>query len=355
MKKTVGKLAKAVRMAIPLGLYPYLVRRDVVGVFYHAVSDQRLPHIQHLYPPERVERFEAALRYIKKHYHPVTDEQIEAHRLHGRSLPRGALHLSFDDGFAECFTVARPLLLQHGIPCTFYVTSNWLDNQSMFYRNKASLCVEAIRQLAPDTVKMVVTSINNAMDTRLTDVASFSAWVMSLGGVDEPVIDMAARMLGIDMAEYLRDRQPYMTRAQVQQLHSDGFTVGAHTRRHIKIAQLAPQEAEAEIVGSAQDVQQITGTQRVHFSFPYSATGVGRDWLADLRSRHPFLGLFFDTRDLQLDEPFMVNRIWAEKAAYRATGAQTNLPDLLHAAYRAEAYKAMQGQAAGAEPAIEPG
>lgn len=355
MRKTAGKLAKALRKAIPLGLYPYLIRRDVVGVFYHAVSDQRLAHIQHLYPPERVERFEAALRYIKKHYHPVTDAQIEAHRLHGRSLPRRALHLSFDDGFAECFTVARPLLLQHGIPCTFYVTTDWLDNRSMFYRNKASLCVEAIRQLAPDTVKMVLTSINNAMDTRLTDAASFSAWVMGLGAVDEPVIDMAARMLGIDMAEYLRDRQPYMSRAQVQQLHGEGFTIGAHTRRHIKIAQLSAREAEAEIVGSAEDVQQITGAQRVHFSFPYSATGVERAWLAELRKRHPFLGLLFDTRDLQIDETFMVNRVWAEKAAYRTAGAQTNLPDLLHAAYRAEAYKAMPGQGAGAEPVAEPG
>lgn len=354
MKKLIGKVAKAVRMAIPLGLYPYLVRRDVVGVFYHAVSDQRLAHIQHLYPPERVERFEAALRYIKQRYHPVTDAELAAHRLQGRRLPRRALHLSFDDGFAECFTVVRPLLLQHGIPCSFYVTSNWLDNQSMFYRNKASLCVEAVGQLAPDTVKMVLTSINNAVETRLTSAEDLVRWVMGLGAADEPVIDMTARMLGIDMAEYLSERQPYMTRAQVQQLHRDGFTVGAHTRRHIKIAQLSPQEAEEEIISSAEDVRQLTGAETVHFSFPYSASGVDRAWLADLRQRHLGLGLLFDTRDLQTDRPFLVNRVWAEKAAYRTAGAQTNLPELLHAAYRAEAYKAMQGQAA-AEALAEPG
>ncbi|MCW5876642.1 MAG: polysaccharide deacetylase family protein [Anaerolineales bacterium] len=353
IKRAVGRLAKAVRMSTPLAAYPYLVRRDVVGIFYHAVSDERLAHIQHLYPPERVGRFEAALRYIKKHYHPVSDAELEAHRLQGRPLPRRALHLSFDDGFAECFTVARPLLLQYGIPCTFYITTDWIDNQRMFQRNKASLCIEAIGQLAPDAVKMVLTSLNNALETRLTSAADFKRWILGLAPEDEPVVDMAARMLGIDVNEYLRERQPYMTRQQIEQLQRDGFTIGAHTRKHTKLALLPPGEAEAELVESARIVQGITGTERVSFSFPYSATGLERSWLADLRRRHPFLGLFYDTRDLLEDEPFIVNRVWAEKAEHRGAGRETNLPALLHAAYRAEAYRAMHGWLGQPQQAVE--
>ena len=337
------RLAKGFRRSMPLSLYPYLIRRDVIGLFYHSVSNDRLPHIQHLYPPEPVARFESALRYIKKNYRPVSDAKLYAHRIDGKPLPPKAFHLSFDDGFAECYTVARPLLQEYGIPCTFFVTSGWVDNQSVFYRNKVSLCIEAARQLPHDAVRMVLTSINNAVDSKLSDVDDFEGWVRGLEAKEEPVIDMVAKMLGIDMKNYLQTNKPYMTREQIKELHNSSFTIGAHTRSHTKLSLLAPDQAEDEIVASARFVQEITGAERIPFSFPYSALGMDRNFLAVIRKRHPFLGLFYDTMDLQQDEPFIVSRIWAEKSAYRKAGTETNMPALLHAAYRAEAYAAMRG------------
>lgn len=346
------------RRSMPLSLYPYLIRRDVIGFFYHSVSDQPLPHIQHLYPPEPVARFKAALRYIKQHYHPVTDAQIFAHRMEGEPLPPRALHLSFDDGFAECYTVARPLLLQYEIPCTFFVTSGWIDNRGMFYRNKVSLCIEAARQLPRDAARMVITSLNNAVETKLSSIKDFGAWIKSLEPQDEPVIDMAAKMFGIDVPDYLKIQKPYITREQIRELHEDGFTIGAHTVSHTKLSLLSADKVEEEIVESARSVQAITSQEHVPFSFPYSGSGTDRSLLASIRTRHPFLGLFYDTMDLRQDEPFIVDRIWAEKSAYRNAGRETNLRALLHAAYRAEAYAALRGwrregeeEAAREEPA----
>lgn len=347
------RLAKGTRRSIPLWLYPYLVRRDVVAFFYHAVSDQRIPHIQPLYPPETSTRFEAGLRYIKKHFNPVGDQALFASRTQGSPLPRRALHLSFDDGFAECFTVARPLLLKHAIPCTFFITTEWVDNQRMFYRNKVSLCLERLAELPRDAAKMVFTSLNHALNIKLVDTASFEAWILGLEAKDEPVIDMAAKMFGLDIKDYLATRKPYLTRQQVLGLHNDGFTIGAHTRSHTKLGLLAPDQIETEIVESARYVQELTGAERIPFSFPFSATDIDRSLLATLRERHPFLGLFYDTRDLRGDAPFIVNRILCEKKTYRQSGRETNLPALLHAAYRAEAYAAMQ-RWRGARVAEEP-
>jgi peptidoglycan/xylan/chitin deacetylase (PgdA/CDA1 family) len=348
--KNLGRgLAKGLRRKMPLALYPSFIPRDVIGLFYHSISDARLPHVQHLYPPEPVARFEAALVYIKKNYNVVTDSQVEAARTSGKALPARALHLSFDDGFAECYTVARPLLLKHNLPCTFFITSGWVGNQRMFYRNKASLCIEQMRSLERDAAKMVITSVNNALDLNLPDAAAFEKWIKTLDAADEGVIDMTAKMLGVDVKQYLADRQPYMTAEQIAQLHADGFTVGAHTVRHAKLSSLSAEDAEREIVDSARAVQEITGQQRVPFSFPYSGTGMDRRLLADIRQRSPFLGLFYDTMDMNEDEPFIVNRIWAEKSAYRTAGAATNVPALIHAAYRAQAYAAMRGMRSGTE------
>lgn len=349
------RIAKGIRRSMPLSFYPYLIRRDVIGLFYHSVSDERLPHVQHLYPPESVKRFEAALNYIKTNYRPISEAKLFSHRIEGKPLPPRALHLSFDDGFADCFTIAKPLLQKYGIPCTFFITSSWVNNRSMFYRNKVSLCLEAALHLQHDAIKMVLTSINNAVDTRLAEIQDFESWIKSLEAKDEPVIDMVAKMLGIDVKDYLNRVKPYMTREQILELHNSGFTIGAHTQSHTKLSLLNSDQVEEEIVGSARFVQEITGAEKIPFSFPYSATGMDRKTLADIRQRDPFLGLFYDTMDLHVDEPFVVNRIWAEKKEYRQAGAKTNLPALLHAAYRAEAYAAMRGWrgANGEKPSLE--
>jgi len=71
------------------------------------------------------------------------------------------------------------------------------------------------------------------------------------------------------------------------------------------------------------------------------------------RPAPPPIGLFYDTMDLRPDLPFLVNRIWAEKSAYRDAGRETNLPALLHGAYRAEAYDAMRRWRGGEEEGRE--
>lgn len=336
MRALAGKLLRGVGRILPLSVYRAVFARDVIGFFYHSVSDAYLPHVQHLYAPEPVARFEAALQYLQRHFYPVSDAEIEAHRVEGKPLPRRAVHLSFDDGFSECYTIVRPLLLKYSIPCTFYVTTSWLDNASMFYRNKTSLCIEQVRTLERDAVKMVLTSLNHALGLSLSDAASFERWIKTQQAAEEGVIDMTAKMLGVDVKAYLQERTPYLTREQVRTLHADGFTIGAHTVRHAKLATLSDAEIEAEIVESGRAVQAITGQARVTLSFPYSGNGLRRALLADIRQRHPWLGLFYDTQDLQRDVPFIVQRIWAEKAAFRTVGRRTNVPALLHDAYAAE-------------------
>jgi peptidoglycan/xylan/chitin deacetylase (PgdA/CDA1 family) len=333
MKRVARGFVRRIPQALPPALYPVLVPRDLIGVFYHAVSDSSLAHVKHLYPPVTTARFEAALLYLQQNYNFVTYAQVEQHRLSGAALPAQAVHLSFDDGFAENFTLVRPLLLKHGIPCTFFVTTDWLDNKSMFYRNKVSLAIERLGELPQDAAKMAFTSINNALNLSIGTRADFERWIRTLTWGDQPVVNLVVKMLGIHIGEYLEGYKPYMTSEQVRQLAADGFTIGSHTKSHPKLVQVDQAELESQIVDSSRIVQELTGAPSVPFSFPNSATGLDRKVLAAIRQRHPFLGLFFDTKGLRQDEPFIVNRIWAEKAAFAELGKETNLPHLIRAAY----------------------
>ncbi len=49
---------------LPLQALQILNPRQVIGLFYHVVASQPLPHVQHLYQHRPVELFEQDLLYI---------------------------------------------------------------------------------------------------------------------------------------------------------------------------------------------------------------------------------------------------------------------------------------------------
>jgi hypothetical protein len=90
-------------------------------------------------------------------------------------------------------------------------------------------------------------------------------------------------------------------------------------------------QIEHEIVSSCQAIRDITGQKRVPFAFPYFGRGIDRSFLADILARHPFIEMFFDSGPLSRDEPFVVNRVWAEDVTDALD--ETNLPRILRNAW----------------------
>jgi len=303
MKNIIIQFIELLAKLIPLWLYPIVIRRKSVDFFYHAVSDQPMEHARHLYPIVPVAQFEGALDYLCSRYQFVPYTSLHAHRTEAEALPSKAVHLSFDDGFAECFSVVRPLLMERSIPCTFFLSTDWIDNQAMFYRNKISLCVERL---------LVDPSSLSQLDALTSDVSTIDAaiqWLKALSFSDVKTIDALGDALGVEWETFLVEVQPYLTSAQIQQMHAEGFTIGAHTKSHRKLKDLSDAEIEEEIVASCQIIQEITGQEIVPFSFPHSAFGIDRGLLFSIRVRHPFVGLLFDTKGVRKDENFIVNRV----------------------------------------------
>lgn len=312
---------------IPQPIYPWLLRRKNIDFFYHAVSSEPMEHARHLYPVVPTHEFERTLDYLQEHFQFVSYSQIHASRIGQGDLPPKAIHLSFDDGFVECFSVVRPLLLERSIPCTFFVATDWIDNQAMFYRNKVSLCVDHLR-VHPENISKL-----DGIVPRVDSIDEVVPWLKELRMPDETVIDDVCQRLGVDWQTFLKEKKPYLTTARIQQMHAEGFTIGAHTKSHRKLIDLSEAEIEEEILESCQKVQEITGQEIVPFSFPNSAFGVDRGLLFAIRIQNPIVGLLFDTKGVRKDENFIVNRVWAERPLTPERKLHP-LPEVLRNAYQ---------------------
>ena len=133
---------------VPLGLLRMLAPRPHVSLLYHLCSDGPLAHVDPLYSYKTPAEFEQDLVYLRRHFLLVAHEQVRGHYEGGSPLPANAVELSFDDGLAECFSLERPLLLQYGIPSTFFIITNLVDNGSLMFRHRIALCLDPLGRLS---------------------------------------------------------------------------------------------------------------------------------------------------------------------------------------------------------------
>ena len=77
--------------------------------------------------PERFERF---CRFFGRHFQVVPLSRLVADYAAGRDVG-GRLAITFDDGYANNFETAAPVLRRYGLPATFFVTTGWMGTRTV--------------------------------------------------------------------------------------------------------------------------------------------------------------------------------------------------------------------------------
>lgn len=335
MKKLVKTLfEKFILKIIPLWLYKLINSNRLTSFFYHSVSDENLPHIKNIYPVLNIKQFRGALKYISTKYNFVGYKEIEEAYISGIALPKRSAHLTFDDGFIECFTVIRPILLELGIPATFFITTDFIDNIVFFSANLKSILIEKAKTIKDSNQLFVSESFENQFGNRIKDKKELIEFIKNIGRDEEEDLAQVSIILGFNPKEYIEENPLYLTEEQIKLMHSEGFTIGSHTRSHIKLGLIDEDLMEKEIVESSKEIQKITGQESVPFAFPNTGHGVDREKLKEIRTKHPFIGLIFDSKGFNEDADFIFNRVWGEHPDYITDNQHHKIPKILHRAYR---------------------
>jgi len=93
-------------------------------LYYHRIGTEGIPYYSKLAP----ETFEAQMRYLRERYRVVSLEQL-LRELEDPEATGQAVAVTFDDGYRDNFTAALPVLRQHGVKATFFVTTSFLDGR----------------------------------------------------------------------------------------------------------------------------------------------------------------------------------------------------------------------------------
>jgi peptidoglycan/xylan/chitin deacetylase (PgdA/CDA1 family) len=108
------------------GVFRRVTTRQAVIVALHRVNDRTAWDALTI----GVRQFDAFCDLFRRHFDVVPLAEI-IHRVRTRAPLAGALAITFDDGYLDNFEEARPILLRHGLPATFFVSTNFIGTDTV--------------------------------------------------------------------------------------------------------------------------------------------------------------------------------------------------------------------------------
>jgi peptidoglycan/xylan/chitin deacetylase (PgdA/CDA1 family) len=241
-------------------LSPTGARARLSIMIFHRVLATRDP----LFPDEPdAERFDQLLGWIQSWFNVLPLDE-GAKRLRTGSLPARAAALTFDDGYADNFDIALPILRAHGLSATFFIATGYIDGGRMWN----DTIIESVRRTKLSRWDLSAQGLSAFELT--TDGERRRAIDKIIGAVKHlPPEERSAVTAQIaDEANVPLPNDLMMTSDNLVDMRRAGMQIGAHTVTHPILARLEDRKAEQEISGSKAFLEGLLGERIGLFAYP---------------------------------------------------------------------------------------
>lgn len=266
------KIRKRVFSQLKKGLSPLVqsLTRSEPRIFtYHRFTYQ---------PAERsiaVDDFRKQMLLLKDRCEILPLRDLLATQTTSNARPRAAI--TVDDGYADFFDLAVPVLVELGIRATVFVTTGFIEGKVWLWpdRIRALLFAAAAGEytLGGFWTSQVI-SLHNSREREAAWHKLADQLVFRTDPVREQAIIALSSALGLN-AEQL-DMSPFrpMSWSQIQQLHRLGFEIADHSFSHPCLTQMSEDSLRQELSSSKSLLESKLGTGIDSFAYP---NGTWRD------------------------------------------------------------------------------
>ena len=314
-------LLGAISTAVPYSLIERIARPPILIPYYHIISDDDVVHTKHLYRHKGIREFTEDMDFLLLNYTPLSLPQVIDIVRNRRPFPSKSFHLTFDDGFREMSDTVAPILLEKGIPATFFINTAFLDNQEMCYLNRASVLEEHLRIAKASGQRMQ--RIAEAIETMLASVCSRTHSVLNVNYRNRGILLEIEKVLNFDCNDYLREYKPYLTSEQVRGLLNKGFSIGAHSIDHPRYSSLPLEEQLCQTFVSTRNLRDQFGLPYGAFAFPHTDYGVSKEFFVSLYASKLVdvsfgtLGIADDMFDMNIQRVSFEKPVWPAQRLLR--------------------------------------
>ena len=236
--------------------------------------------------------FNEHMQVLKKYGRPVQVSKVGKH-LKRFSFGKKKIVVTFDDGYADNFHNAKPILERHEIPATFFIVSGAIDSRIEFWWDELDRIIfdanaetferdiadiKFSKRLIEQAQKKVMNHDKNengipgnSQTLTKSQIFYYALWeLMGALSVHEKPIVLQELIEWTRQASKPRPTYLPMTSQEFMSLaQCPLFEIGAHTVHHPMLTNLSGKEQEEEISRSKRDLENMIGKPITSFSYPH--------------------------------------------------------------------------------------
>ncbi|MBE0683509.1 MAG: polysaccharide deacetylase family protein [Anaerolineales bacterium] len=247
----------------------FIFKNYLTVLNYHRIDDPNRHGFDSFKPnvSARREDFAQQMDYLMRWFKVVSIQEI-VRWLDGKSiLPSHAALITFDDGYADNFLNAYPILKERNLPAVVFLTSGHIQNDAPFYWDLVAYCFYHTPQdtiIFPDghqehwnnkTEKDRVSS-NLIEKLKILPDDEKTAWIARL-----------PELLNVSIQKgYFKSLM--MNWDQIREMNKNGIDFGGHTINHPILTRVSLRRAEDEIAGSRTRIEDELGKPILGFAYP---------------------------------------------------------------------------------------
>ncbi|GAB2506799.1 hypothetical protein GCM10027084_21710 [Pseudoxanthomonas sangjuensis] len=247
-------------------------RHDLRVLAYHRVLESTEPH-GFSFDTELIsasaDAFREQMAHLRRHFSPMRFGEVLERIERGRTLPKDAVLVTFDDGYDDNYRVAFPILRELDMSAMFFVSTGHIDSGRPYAYD---WLVHMICSTRADRLRAPELGLDRALGATLAERRAQAAELLDrLKGLrDERQAALIAR-LEVEWNMPRRQGHPDcrpMTWEQLREMHRDGMEVGSHGVHHRMLAKLPRERMVAEVKESKATLERELGAPVDVLSYP---------------------------------------------------------------------------------------
>ena len=213
--------------------------------------------------------------------------------------------VTFDDGYRDNYSLAFPALQDMGVTATLFVTTDAVAGRDWLWWDKLLL---VLHKSMGSTMEIAGKSYSIKDENQLNNLQKRVSETLASDSKRDAIIKSL-------MEKYAQGRldtqMPYMSWDEVKQLHTAGWTIGAHTVSHPLLTALSPEQAQHEIVDCAKEVAEHIGEFPKLFAYPNGKITDTNDAIITILKDNGYTGavILDEHQPFHFTDPYRINRI----------------------------------------------
>ncbi len=232
------------------------------------------------------EDFDAQIRTVCRDYDVIGLKDLEEIQRQRRGR---FILITFDDGYRDNYEEAFPILKQHGASAIFFLATGYLDEPRLPWWDEIAWMVRRspLPQLPASVWLPDAISFENP-DRERAIVKLLKIYKRLDGDLTTAFINHLAEATQSGRCPEGIARQLWMTWPMVREMQAAGMDFGGHTVNHPILANLSPEEQDAEVGGCQQRLIQELGQPATAFSYPVGGAHSYNEHTMAALQRHGF-------------------------------------------------------------------